>query len=445
MNNKNKTITIQVYLHKKGFVSAGLLTIQEDLGISSFEYFADYIDNNYPPINPSTLNWRTDNQRIFVTTLKDNKHMLDRTFWEMLPGQNDWGNQVLISRFPEYTYMNNAQKLYFLGDHIVGGLKAIIKHDPTEYNVSGLEYLDKVRDESLQFYQRELETIRYAGAIKPLTSYGGVRPKCMYEENGEFWIVKFNAPDDMYDMAISEQIAMEMARDVGLITAESKVVQLPSGQNAFFSRRFDREDNERFHSLSLFSLVPGNENLKKNNGFGGNPSSFIQALIRRYSDFENIDTIHIVTKMLLDIGVNNTDNHLRNLRIILNRNNKWELAPMFDITFNPFSQNHIYNPAGLPLNELYLENPKIIQAMSSELNVKPHIIEQQLNKVKKVLYNWENYCDKYHMSEEDKEKIGNAISLGLTRQEYDVNLKKKLQKKKENAIEYPKLKPHFIK
>lgn len=436
----NKKIEISVFLHKLGFVKAGILTINEIQEYSRFDYDKNYIDSDLPPLNPSTLNWRMEHTSSFITTLKQNKNMLDRTFGEMLPGQNDWGNQVLISRFPEYTYMNNAQKLYFLGDHIVGGLQARIENDPIEESINNIDYLDKIRDDSLSFYKRQLEVIKYAGAIKPLTSYGGVRPKCMYEEDGEFWIVKFNLHDDLYDMAIAEQIAMDMARDVGLNTADSKIVQLPSGENAFFSKRFDRDNNERFHSLALFSLVPGNEGLKKTTSLPNNPSSFIQALIRRYSDFENVDTLHIVTKMLLDVGVNNTDNHLRNLRIILNKNYKWELSPMFDITFNPFSENHIYNPAGLPLNELYLENPKLIKAMSKELGVKSHIIEEQAEKVKKVLYNWEAYCEKYNMKDEDKEKIGNAISLGLTRQEYDLKLKNKIILQNQQKLDAFKLK-----
>jgi serine/threonine-protein kinase HipA len=436
-----KFIEIQIYLYKMGFTKAGILTINEDQGYSSFEYSDSYINQNLPPLNPSTLNWRINNQKVFTTT-KNNKQMLDRTFWELLPCQNDWGNQVLISRYPEYTYMNNAQKLYFLGGNIVGGLRTIIENEPIEENINNLNYLDQIRDESLLFYQKQLETIKYAGAIKPLTSYGGMRPKCMYEEDGVFWIVKFNTPEDMYDMALTEQIAMEMARDVGLNTADSKVVQLPSGENAFFSKRFDREDDLRLHSLSLFSLVPGNESLKKPTDLPGSPSGFIQALIRRYSDFENMDTLNIVTKMLLDIGVNNTDNHLRNLRIILNKNNKWELSPMYDITFNPFSQNHVYNPAGLPLQELYLENPKLISSMSKELGVKEDIIETQLDKVKNVLYNWESYCTKYNLSYEDKLKVGNAISLGLTRQEYNMDLENKILLQDKKTISYPALKLH---
>lgn len=444
MKTNDKHIYISIYLHNKGFVPAGAITFNVELGYAGFSYFTSYMEADYPPLNPATLNWRDGNQRHFIVNNQQNKQMLDRTFWEMLPSENDWGSNVLISRYPDYARMNNAEKLYFLGNRVVGGLSAWVKDKTQEENIDSVDWLDKIRKESLDFYYRDIEKISYIKAITPMTSYGGARPKCMFQDDdGDFWIAKFNLPTDPYDMAIAEHCAMEMSRDMGLKTAESKVLTLPSGENVFLSKRFDREGSERFHSLSLFSLAPGSELVKRNHSAPGNPASFIQTLIRRYSDFENIDTINIVTKLLLDIGVNNTDNHLRNLRIILNKNHKWELSPIYDVVFNPYSQNHTYNPAGLKLNELYINNPDLINAMSEELGITTNIIEQQIQIVKPVLENWEYYCDKNAMTSEDKLKVGNAVHLGLNRKDYTPSnsLDKKLKKNKILTIDPPKLKP----
>lgn len=445
MKTKDKHIFISIFLHNKGFVPAGVITFNTELGYSGFSYFTSYMEANYPPLNPATLNWRDGNQRHFIVNTNQNRQMLDRTFWEMLPNDNDWGNSILVSRYPEYALMTNAEKLYFLGNRVVGGLSAWVKDKAVEESINSVDWLDKVREESVEFYYKNIEKISYIKAINPMTSYGGARPKCMFQdERGEFWIAKFNLPTDPYDMAVAEHCAMEMSHDMGLRTAESKVLRLPSGENVFLSKRFDREGEERFHSLALFALAPGNELVKRNSFAPGNPASFIQTLIRRYSDFENMDTINIVTKMLLDIGVNNTDNHLRNLRVILNKNSKWELSPIYDVIFNPYSQNHTYNPAGLPLNELYINNPNLVHAMSQELGVKPHIVEQQISKVKPVLQNWESYCDKNSMTVEDKSKVGNAVHLGMNRKEYDPsnNLKHDIKKEKTIMFMPPKLKPN---
>jgi len=417
MEIQNKHIYISVYLHKRKFVPAGVVTFNEQTDYACFTYFRSYIEQDLPPLNPSTLNWRDGNKRHFFVNTKQNPQMLDRTFWELLPNKNDWGHQVLVQKFPEYEILNNAEKLYFLGSRTVGGLRAHVKEKTFEENITNIDWLDKVRDESIKFYNKIIKQISSVKSVTPLSSYGGARPKCTFQdENGDFWIAKFNLPSDPYNMARVEQIAMDMSRDLGLPTAESKVLTLPSGEDVFLSKRFDRKNNERFHSLSLFALAPGNE-MKKNPSIPGKPGGFIQTLIRRYSDFEDMDSLNVVLKMLLDIGVNNTDNHLRNMRIILNRNYKWQLAPMYDIIFNPYNQNHIYNPAGLPTNELYLRNQRLISAMSKELGVKEEIIEQKASDTIKIVENWESYCDKYNLSTEDKDKIASAVMLGLYRQE----------------------------
>lgn len=426
MNTNDKKIEINIYLHKHGFVPAGYILFNMESGYAGFSYYKSYIENDYPPLNPSTLNWRDGKQKYFIVP-SNNKERLDRTFWELLPNKNDWGHQVIISKHPEYSSLSMAEKLYFLGNRIVGGLNSYVSNKKLEENINNLDWLDNVRAESIELFLGNTGELQQIKGINPLISYGGVRPKCTYEdENGDFWIAKFNLPNDPYDMAIAEHIAMEMSHDCGLPTAKSKVITLSSGENVFLSKRFDRHKEERFHSLSLFSLVPGNELNKKNYFHPGNPGGFIQKLVNRYSDFENMDTLNVITKLLLDIAVNNTDNHLRNIRMILNKNNKWELAPMFDITFNPYNHNHVYNPAGLPLNELYLNNPNLIEAMSNELLVSPDLIETQMKIVKKVADKWENYCDNNNMTPQDKIKIGNAVNLGLNRKEISLDFLQKI-------------------
>ena len=433
-SSPDKYIYINIYLPNKGFTPAGVISFNDERGYGGFSYFPAYIEQDLPPLNPATLNYRTQNSRHFVVD-KSNQHLLDRTFWEMLPQQNDWGNQVLISRYPHYSYMNNAQKLYFLGKRTVGGLQSYVSDRDEEISVDSLEWLDKIRDESIEFFQKNIEKITQVKAVTPLSSYGGLRPKCMFEdEEGNHWIAKFNLPSDLYNMARAEHVSLNMAQDMGLNVAQSKVITLPSGQDVFLSKRFDRQGTTRLHSISFFALAPGAQMVKKDAFIPGNPAGFVQTLTRLYSDFENIDSANIVTKFLLDIAVNNTDNHLRNLRLLLNKNNKWELSPIYDVTFNPYKQPHVYNPANVKVSELFLENQDLPQHMASELGVSKFTVESKLYRVKEVAQRWEEYCDRAKVSDEDKVKIGNAVSLGLNKKE----LEHKITVKVDNSL---KLKP----
>lgn len=419
MKNDNY-IYIDVFIHPHGFVPAGILIFNKEKRNAGFSYLPSYMENNYPPLNPATLNWRENGQRNFLVNRDTNKHMCDRTFWELLPSQSDWGTQIIALDNPEYEMMSHAEKLFFLKNRVVGGLRSFIDARVGEENINSLDWLEHTRSESVAVFMKQMERFSNPNAITPMTSYGGMRPKCTYkDEDGNLWIAKFNLPSDPYDMAITEHVALEMSRAMGLKTSDSKVLTLDSGENVFLSKRFDRLGKDRFHSLSLFALAEGVSVQKTNPAAGGNSAKLIQTLIRRNSDFANQDTINIVTKMLLDLAVNNTDNHLRNLRIILNKQNKWELSPIYDVTFNPHNQQHTYNPGGLPLQELYLNNPKLAKSMALDLGVDLATVQMQVEKVRRVANQWEFFCDKNKMNSNDKQLIANAISLGLNRRNYE--------------------------
>ena len=66
---------------------------------------------------------------------------------------------------------------------------------------------------------------------------------------------------------------------------------------------------------------------------------------------------------------------------------------------------------------------EIPEYMSKELGIKQDIILGKIEHAKKVISNWEFYCDNNHMSDKDKLKIRNAISLGLNRKNAEYELK----------------------
>ena len=436
---RDKHIYINIYFNSQ-WIPAGVITFNDAAGFSGFSYFDSYISKNLPPLNPATLNHRDTNSRHFTIDSSSNTQMLDRTFWELLPTHGDFGHHAIVSRFPQYHSLNNAQKLYFLGNRMVGGLSSYLKKQQDEQSLDSLSAIDDARRDAIAFHLKEATKLRAnTNAFLAMTSYGGVRPKAMYkDENGRHWIAKFNLPTDPYDMAIAEHVAMNMVKASGLKTPDTKVITLDSGENVFLTERFDRDGEHRRHSLSLFSLVPGIE--IGGNAAKQNSAAVMATIIRRFSDFQNQDSANIVLKFLIDIGLNNTDNHLRNTRVILNDKGLWELSPVFDVTLNPRSQPHIYNPSGLALSETYLSNDAIVESLSNQTGVDIDVIDRARQKVIKVVENWETFCDAANMSSDDKLKIGAAVNLGLNRVEVEHRIKTDHRKKIEQAL-HSKLKP----
>lgn len=431
---RDKHIYINIF-HLGKWIPAGAITFNEAFGYAGFSYFDSYINNDYPPLNPATLNHRDTNSRHFIVDGSSNTQMLDRTFWELLPTSGDFGHHAIISKFPQYNSMNNAQKLYFLGNRMVGGLTSYIKKPQEEVSIDSLSWLDEVRRDAVAFNLKEVSRLRHnPEAFLAMTSYGGVRPKAMYkDDDGRFWIAKFNMPTDPYDMAIAEHVAMNMAKAAGMQTPETKVLTTASGENVFLTERFDRTGDKRKHSLALYSLAPGIDlggvGAPKNNTAG-----VMATIVRRFSDFKDQDSANIVLKFLVDIGFNNVDNHLRNTRVILNEKGLWELSPVFDVTFNPRSQPHIYNPAGLALDETFLTNDKIVESIGKQTGADLESINNQRKKVINTAEKWEDFCDEAGMTSEDKIKIGSAINLGLNRVQIEHKIKLDHRRKIEQII-----------
>lgn len=448
---ENKSIYISIWIYGEGWIPAGTITFNESVGLSGFSYFNSYINNDYPPLNPATLNYRQTQSRHFAIDPRTNKHMLDRTFWELLPMTGDFCTNVLLSRHPEYQTMTHVQKLYFLGNRMVGGLASYVGKEREESSIDSLSWLDQLRKESVDFHLREVSRMYDYKAFDALTSYGGARPKAMYKEkDGTYWIAKFNIPTDPYNMARVEHTAMLMAQASGVIVPRTKVIVLPSGEDVFLTERFDRKDGERAHGLALFSMLPGVhiDKDKLNNPMAphlkGNLSSVMATIVRAVSDFKDADTMNLVLKLLIDVGFNNTDNHLRNTRMILNRNNKWELSPVFDVIFNPASQPFTYNPGGLILNETHLTSDKLVEGISKQTGVNAEMIAIAANKVKGVTENFNKYCDLAGVSMDDRKKIEMAINLGTHGPEAVFRHEQKMKEKlKENMVKNMKRpKPH---
>lgn len=434
---RDKHIYIAIWLHGRGWVPAGAITFNEAHGYAGFSYFESYIDANHPPLNPATLNYRDTRSRHFIVDPRSNSQMLDRTFWELLPSTGDFGHQALIARHPQYQSLNNAQKLYFLGHRMVGGLASYTKKLTEEVSIDSPEWLDDVRREAVSFHLQEISRLRQnAEGFLAMTSYGGARPKAMYKDpQGKYWIAKFNLPTDPYDMAVAEHTAMLMARAAGMSTPETQVLRLPGGENIFLTERFDRTATDRRHSLALYSLAPGVE--IGGSGLKSNTGSVMATIVRRFSDFQTQDAANIVLKFLVDIGFNNTDNHLRNTRLILNDQGRWELSPVFDVIFNPRGQPHVYNPTGLPSDQNFLTNPALSEALHGQTQTPLATIEELRLKVVQSVENWEHFCDLAGMSPDDKAKIHAAVQLGLSRTEIEHRAKVDQRRKLEQLLRSP--------
>lgn len=216
--------------------------------------------------------------------------------------------------------------------------------EDTELSVPPLQRLRELEQASRRFEAfdsddpEQTEWLRML--IAPGTSLGGARPKCsVIDPDGQLWIAKFPSRADEYDVGAWEGLVCQLAQAAGLHVAEARVERFSKAGTTFLTRRFDRDHDERIHFASAMNLLGYQDGDGAKTG-----ASYLDLvdLIERYGANVNRDTEELWRRIVFNICVNNTDDHLRNHGFLLS-DQGWSLSPAYDLNAQPWS-------GGLALN-----------------------------------------------------------------------------------------------
>jgi serine/threonine-protein kinase HipA len=176
--------------------------------------------------------------------------------------------------------------------------------------------------------------------IAPGSSLGGARPKAnILDDAGHPWIAKFPSKNDSVDKAAWEFVAYTLAVKSGIIMSHCKIENVSGPHRTFFTKRFDRSGKARIHFASAMTMTGFTEEMLRDK-FASylDIAEFIQYSCNHVK--ENLNQLW--RRMVFNISISNTDDHLRNHGFIIH-NNGWILSPAFDL--NPSVEKN-----GLALN-----------------------------------------------------------------------------------------------
>lgn len=178
--------------------------------------------------------------------------------------------------------------------------------------------------------------------IAPGGSLGGARPKAsVVDPDGRLWIAKFPSLRDECNVGAWELVVQTLAKQCGLAVPASLARQFSSPNHTFLVQRFDRTDQgRRLHFASAMTLTGHSDGDDADSGV-----SYLE-LARVLIDHgaqTNVDLRELWTRILFNVLVSNTDDHLRNHGFILEPGRGWRLSAAFDM-------NPVPGAAGLKLN-----------------------------------------------------------------------------------------------
>lgn len=160
------------------------------------------------------------------------------------------------------------------------------------------------------------------------TSIGGLRPKCTVRDvDGHLAIGKFPSIGDNRSVTRGEVLALKLAARVGIDAAEARI-EVIDGAPIAVIRRFDRTaDGGRLPYLSGGSLLQAQRHEDR-------AYSEIADALRAIGAEPTLDVQQLWRRILFNLLITNTDDHLWNLGVLHAGQGKWRLAPAFDV--NPF-------------------------------------------------------------------------------------------------------------
>ena len=240
--------------------------------------------------------------------------------------------------------------------------------------------------------------------MAPGSSLGGARPKANILDNDNHpWIAKFPSKNDVVDKAKWEYLAYLLSLKAGINMSESKIEKISGNYHTFFTKRFDRLNGERIHFASAMTMTGNNEDtIRDNTASYLDIAEFIQ-----FSGAQPTKDLHQLWKRIVfNIAISNTDDHLRNHGFILT-NKGWILSPAYDI--NPSTDKD-----GLALNidtdnnaldiDLARSVGEYFQLDTDGMNL---IIEE----VNEAVNTWEEVAKQIGISRADMQLMESAFSV----------------------------------
>jgi serine/threonine-protein kinase HipA len=241
--------------------------------------------------------------------------------------------------------------------------------------------------------------------IAPGGSLGGARPKAsVVDETGQLWIAKFPSSKDEINIGAWEYLVHQLASLCGINVAPAKIQKFSSNYDTFLVKRFDRtETQKRIHFASAMTM------LGKKDGDGGETGvSYLHLadfLIKNGANPAK-DLDQLWRRIVFNILVSNTDDHLRNHGFLLT-NSGWILSPSYDMNPSPTSN-------GLVLNISKNDNA---QNINLALSVAPYfrVTKEQSQKIvsemKSQICNWRVRAENLRIPRREIEIMENAFRL----------------------------------
>ena len=231
------------------------------------------------------------------------------------------------------------QRLAMVGAHGMGALEYTPAAEQTEEAVSVAE-LDALAEESLRILRdAPVDAGQLDKLIQLNGSSAGARPKILVNVADDYrivpqgvgepqstpWIIKFRSAHEPQNTGLTEYAYSLAARESGLDMPETHLFPSATSPGYFGVQRFDRVHGQKVHVHTACGLLHASHR---------EPSLTYESLLRLTllltKDIREV--LKMVRLMVFNVRSGNRDDHSKNFSFLLNKENQWRMAPVYDLT-----------------------------------------------------------------------------------------------------------------
>ena len=242
--------------------------------------------------------------------------------------------------------------------------------------------------------------------IAPGGSLGGARPKAsVVDANGCMWIAKFPSLHDDHDVGAWELVVHVLARACGIRVADARAQKFGSSFHTYLTARFDRtQAGARRHFASAMTLTGHADGDDASTG-----ASYLELarFVMDHGAQTNADLAELWTRIVFNMCVSNTDDHLRNHGFILVPRRGWRLSEAFDM-------NPVAHADGLKLNVDESDNAKdlnLAMSVAPVFRLNTAVAKEIIGRVRRVVQQWPKLAAGLKLSARQQEMMATAFAL----------------------------------
>ncbi|WP_322407075.1 type II toxin-antitoxin system HipA family toxin [Idiomarina sp. PL1-037] len=320
-------------------------------------------------------------------------------------GADAWGRK-LITQLRTTKPENELEFLIAGASMGVGAISFSLSQSKSKAKVSRntLDDIDLLLAGKNAILNSENVSVEVKKAFQYGESMGGARPKTVLQHNGQAYLLKFNRPDDLYNVARVESATMTMLNEVeGVNVAGTQL--LAGEEDVLMSERFDRRGLDvSHHFISANSLLAeGNvsEAMLKTTYSYGALAEYMRKTSQRAED-----ATELYKRMAFNVFIGNTDDHGRNHALFWDlKSGGWRLSPAYDVLPINNSQQH-----ALGIGE-YGREGSIDNVLSQcrRFGVTPKKAKNILGNIRELVGEWPAYYKENGVADGDIERLKAVI------------------------------------